>query len=396
MEALRAPCRSMGTVGHWSNDLYGWCEENKVKVTRSPPGDGLVCLKYDIGADQRDPLVRHCRGLVLDERTLEVMCRPYDKFHNLGEAGAADVDWRTAVALEKLDGTMVSLWLDRRPVIPRWRVSTLGHPTAGGSYNGAGETFEQAFMRTWTKLGYRLPAIGSRPQRDVWYFFEFCAPDNRIVVRYQMPRIVLHGARRAGDHAELSRIQLTYEAEDNGWELVRAEQVTRPGDVLEMAMTLDPLKGEGFVVLDGDFNRVKVKSARYVELHQMKEERTPRRLLEVVKRGQSEVDEMVAYFPEYRADFESVQRAWGRVEAAIARVYSHWHRESGDFSLRKDFALRVKDKVGSAILFRLFSDGVPDGDGLRDEIRSRMMSLRTDALLSLLELSGQLPSEEAA
>lgn len=68
-------------------------------------GRNLVCLKYNqIESDFSQEIVRECRGLILDADTAEIVCYPFYKFFNYGEANQAEIDWSSAYVTEKLDG----------------------------------------------------------------------------------------------------------------------------------------------------------------------------------------------------------------------------------------------------------------------------------------------------
>ena len=60
------------------------------------------------------------------DRDWQCVARPFDKFFNHGEDLAADVDWDTAVAYEKLDGTLVFLY----EYDGEWLVGSTGTPPA--------------------------------------------------------------------------------------------------------------------------------------------------------------------------------------------------------------------------------------------------------------------------
>ena len=62
-------------------------------------------LKYSqIDSDFNLRIVRECRGLILDEDTLEVVCHPFDKFGNYGESYCPEIDWKSCYVTEKIDG----------------------------------------------------------------------------------------------------------------------------------------------------------------------------------------------------------------------------------------------------------------------------------------------------
>src|SRR5262249_28873582 len=79
-----------------------------VKAVRSARNPDLVLLEYSqLDSPFAEPIVRECRGLILDEaRDWAVVSRSFDKFFNHGEPLAASIDWATATVQEKLDGSL--------------------------------------------------------------------------------------------------------------------------------------------------------------------------------------------------------------------------------------------------------------------------------------------------
>ncbi len=358
--------------------LDAFCEEFKISRNAA---DGLVSLKYDqVRSPMEHPAVQDCRGMIVreDDPTC-LVAFPYRKFFNLGESRAATIDWHSARVLEKLDGSLIIMYFDHRLGQRRWRVATSGQPVAGGPYNGFGKTFEEVFWETWLELGYQVPIHPEHPMDDVWYFFELCRPDNRIVVKYESPRLVLHGARRRAGLLELGWEELHAHACRYGWEAVsdwrRDGMAMNAARVTEAASITDPLGLEGFVVVDRHFKRVKVKNPAYVELHHLRGNgvRSPRSVVECVKRG--EVDEILAHFPDMREQFDPITEA---IDAA-ADLISLKLARFGALD-RKSFALEVKDVPFSNAAFRLYGQGIVPSE----IVRARILEMTTPAILRAL------------
>ena len=86
------------------------------------------------------------------------------------------------------------------------------------------------------------------------FMFELCTTRNRVVVRYDTDRLIVHGARH--------RVTLKEEhprmfAAAYGWELVKEWDVASLEEVQAMAQALCPTDAEGFVVCDAQFRRIK-------------------------------------------------------------------------------------------------------------------------------------------
>lgn len=316
--------------------------EDKFKIHVTRDGD-LVSLKYNqIESPMAHPVVRQCRGMVVHAPTGRILAHPYDKFWNHGEPLAAPVNWKRARVQEKLDGSLMILYHD--PFAEIWRVASSGHPTAGGTYGvGGAKTFAEMFWQVFEASEMHMP-----PVPGYCYMFELCAPDNRIVVKYDAPRLVLHGARSLSTGAEGWSLSLACTAAAFHWPFVTEHPVGSLDEAIAKAAELDPLQSEGFVVVDADFNRVKIKSPRYVRLHHLRDKTTPRAIIEAWQKG--EESEILAHFPEMEADF---LRVLNPIEnAAILASNALW--EHGSLESRKEFAEHVKHLPYSAVCFRLY------------------------------------------
>ncbi len=303
----------------------------------------LVSLKYNqIESPMHEPIVQECRGMVVHVPTGTILAHPYNKFWNHGETLAAQIDWDTARVLEKLDGSLMTLYWHGE-----WCVASSGTPSAGGSYGDESRAFRDAFWETWAALEYK------RPHSDlshVCFMFEFCADAHRIVCKHERPRIVLHGARALTNGEEFNLDTLRTIAYRYGWEIVESYPLATAADALAAADAVNPIDTEGFVVVDGSFNRIKIKSPRYVALHHMKGEATPRRAIELWQTG--ETAEVLTHFPEFAPKILPVQSA---LETAVLRAHEDIVAAK-DIESRKEYAALVKERPWSAACFRHFAD----------------------------------------
>ena len=83
-----------------------------LKIKRSPFADGrYVMFNYNmLESDNYDPIVAEARGLVLDsENDFKIVRKGFNRFFNYGEGPAAKIDWSTASATLKEDGTLLFL-----------------------------------------------------------------------------------------------------------------------------------------------------------------------------------------------------------------------------------------------------------------------------------------------
>ena len=356
------------------------CSRFAIRARRHGAHPQLVQLKYSqILSPLHEPVVQECRGLVVDEADdWRVVCRAYDKFFNLGEPNAAAVDWGSGRVYEKLDGSLITLYHYRG----EWHAASSGLPDAAGMAHESGVTFAELFRRTWSRLGYARPGAGDA---HLCFMFELMTPENRVITPHARPRVVLHGVRDLHTMRERDPEPI---AAERGWECVSTLPLTCVEDCLAAAKSLSPKVGEGYVVRDAHFRRVKVKSPQYVALAHLKEGMTGRRILEIVRANES--DEFLTYFPEFRPAYEAVRREYdslcGALEADYARLRDA--REQKAFaagasntrcssplfamrsgkcrSVREFFAAATIQSVERALAMDLDALVAP-GDGQRDE-----------------------------
>jgi hypothetical protein len=297
----------------------------------------LVMLKYNqINSPMAEPIVQQCRGIIMDEsHDWAVVSYPFDKFFNYGELNAAVIDWHTATVFEKLDGSLMTLYW----FAGQWRVASSGTPDASGPAHESGITFAELFWRTWEAMGYRLPE-----DQNSCYMFELMTPLNRIIVQHAEPKLVLIGARNLADFKERDAGAV---AKKYGWKSVEAYPLRSLSECCEAAAKLNPLTGEGYVVRDSEFRRIKVKSPQYVALSHLKETLSPRAMLDVIRKGES--DEFLNYFPEIRPVYETVKAKFDQLCDELTAEYA----ANRQIESQKDFALAIKGSRCSGALFAL-------------------------------------------
>jgi hypothetical protein len=312
----------------------------------------LVLLKYSqIESPMGEKIVQECRGLILDSsKDWEIVSRPYDKFFNHGEGHAASLDLSTTRAQEKLDGSLMNLFYYQG----MWRVATSGSPDASGDVHpGFDGDFSKLFWSAFHALGYHLPG---KDFRDYSFLWELETKYNRIVVqRGAQPVLTLHGVRHKNGH-ELHPGQFAYV----GWKTVKEFPFEDIQGIVRMAEDLNPVEQEGFILVDANFNRVKIKSSQYVRLHHMRDQLTPAKMVGVVVNAEG--DEFLVYFPEWTELFNQIQAQYDDIVDDIKAKY----QTVKGIENQKEFALAIADYPHKGCLFALRAGKV---ESIQDYIR---------------------------
>lgn len=328
--------------------LYGWerlREQLHLKINVHPQYRNLWQFNYhQFKSPMTNPVCREARGLILDrDNDWSVAARGYDKFFNYGEPGAACINWTTAHVFEKVDGTYICMyWYDNK-----WNICTTGTPDGG--------EFADRFWQQFHKQEMKLP--NRHYEQGFCYMLEYVSPETRVVVPYKEPHIYVHGRRQNlfGAHQEFP---ITDEFADMlNWDPVRSFPLGNLEETLEAAQKLLPSLQEGFVVVDKDFHRLKVKSPLYVSLHYLKGNMSKNKLLEVA-RGTEVLDpELKVHFPDVHDRIEKIQNQLHRLASKITEDYERIYFEVTDNDrltgkqIRKRFAELAHETEYSDALF---------------------------------------------
>lgn len=241
-------------------------------------------LNYDqIEAKESDPLAQQCRGLILalvdgseikgnltDSGRIDrnhviagnttIVAFPMVRFFNEGQGSAAAINWHdpNLKVLEKLDGTCCILYFDH--FMNKWNVATRSVPEADLLLDGGKFTFRTLFEKALTDTnGQSFDDFTHHLDKSITYVFELCTPYNVIVVQHQVSSITLLAAR---DLRTLQEIDI--ETLDLNIPKVKGHTLKTIEDIYTFVSERNPLEFEGVVVLDSEFNRIKVKNASYV------------------------------------------------------------------------------------------------------------------------------------
>jgi hypothetical protein len=357
------------------NERYG------IASKRHPRFPNLVLFKYDqIASPMGEPLVRECRGIILDEADdWKVVSRAFDKFFNHGEGHAADIDWSTAKVQEKVDGSLCVVY----PYAGEWHVATSGTPDAGGNINGFGR-FSDLFKNTLAQYGNPFEAL--LPDRaGVCFYFELTSPMNRVVVVHADAKLTLLGAREiaTGEEMPVEVAASILQACGFNGPHVQAFPLQSFEDIAASFQAMSPLAQEGYVVVDRRFHRVKVKHPGYVALHHAKGGMTRKAFVEIARSG--ETSEVLAAFPEYAPLLADAKRGVDALIAELERDYAIIE----SIAAQKEFALEAQKTRHSAALFQVRAKRVPS-------VRAYVASMPVVKLMELLGTADAPFAEEVA
>jgi len=233
-----------------------------------------------------------CRGIVIDTETLEVVCRPFDKFFNVGEHPTTSHTVIDAKLLNtpfeiytKHDGSLINLWYHNW----EWNVSSKGSMTS--------EHAKYAKEKIFNKYDLRQLPTGYT------YIFEMITPWDTKVVDYNgMDDVILLSMfHNSWECIELPRKEVNEIATYAGFKCVDViENITNLGDIYNRIE-----KGqEGFVVRFSDGLRFKAKSDWYIRAHKYISFLNPKHVLEMMRNNT--VAEMIDMLPHYKTKLQEI------------------------------------------------------------------------------------------
>lgn len=335
----------------------------------------LVQLKYDqIDSPMKSEIVQECRGLILDmKNNWNVVAFPFAKFFNHEEHHADKIDWKTARFWEKIDGSLMFVyWYDGK-----FHVASSGLPDARGEVSDNSTTFKELFWKTWNEMGYELP----RDKRTT-YIFEMTSPLTMVLVPQTENKITLIGARDLNTMCEID-IDLVKE----NWNKVKSFPISSIEEAEQLCVSMNPMTQEGFVITDGKFGRVKLKSPQYAAISHLG--LTPEEIQEKGLRMDkydgntqerwmlkiimiNECSEFLAYYPQYKKLYEKVHSRYKKLVTETEKLYDSVKHITNQF----EYASHVKDHPLSGVFFQLKTNRIASvADGIRNTDASKLQKI---------------------
>lgn len=228
--------------------------------------DGPYAIfNYNIDCDFTKDIVQEARGIILDYELREVVCWPFRKFGNYNEGYVDTIDWNSARVLEKVDGSIVKLWYDKRG--DKWQFSTNGVIRAENA-----PLHDPVLSCHFMDVIRRADNYNQIPfdslNKDYTYIFELVSPETRVVVKYPQASLYHTGTRNnlTGQEYDL----------DIGIKKPASYTLKSLEDCVTAVLALNKdkenpnsIENEGFVVVDKDYHRIKIKSPDYLVMNKL-------------------------------------------------------------------------------------------------------------------------------
>lgn len=319
------------------------------------------------------PDALECRGIMfeLDDNNnpIRIAARPPKKFFNLFENPFTEniKDDQVGLAFKKEDGSLISSFIDKGEVFLKSK----------------GSLFSQQVLdaQKWLYDERRKPLLECLKwyaENGITINMEWVSPDNRIVLTYEEPRLIILNARHniTGEYIDLE--DLVKDQTINQY-MVDNHPFETINKLIEEVQELKDQ--EGYVVYDskGAEPVFKIKCPWYVHLHSVKSSvSSDKNLWEAVAEGVS--DDIKALFETDKASLDRI----AKFESIYKKQFSFVYKTAIDIynklrgNSRKDYAIEsqsILNEIGYPQLFniimRLYLNG-PD-ESIVDLIKEHLV-----------------------
>lgn len=332
------------------DDVLPYLDDNFMKIEK----DGYIAFDYILSNSTTFPdldnkmgeayaaMRREFRGIIFDNNG-QLIRRPFHKFFNYSERVETtfNLDLSDWVVMDKLDGSMVAPFIVGERLI--WGTK-VGETTFSKDVSDfiASQSIEYDEFARWTIT------------QNITPIFEWISPNNRIVLKYDKPNLVLTALRRMDNGRYITNDYVEYMA--RAYSVPCVTEITYR-DVADIYKAEDT---EGVVLRNEQGHLLKIKADWYVRLHRTKDElRFEKDLLSLILNNQ--IDDLAPFMLDetkakvYRY-MDTMTTHMNSTAKRLCRYVMNW-KDAG--ASRKEFAANVESIFADpekGIVFTLWND----------------------------------------
>lgn len=298
-------CRFISEHEDWRDRL-----KNEYKISIKDDAQYSI-FNYGVEANLNEPLVQEANGIIINRDTLEVVCWPFRKFGYYDEEYADSIDWSTAIVQEKDDGIIMKLWWDA--INDKWELSSNDRIHAEDEItdeeNGVSlvDLFHRAVNYPYLKH--------SNLEKQFTYIFDLDGYKKTLTTVDPDEIFIWHIGTR--DNASGQEYDINIDIEKP----VKFAKADSLESCMEIVSRLNYSCGfmgvvhEGVVVVDADWNRIKIKTPEYMMLSELTTGSmcSKIKLLDMVASDSAGVELLCLDYPEYEHWFRYYQYKYSEV-----------------------------------------------------------------------------------
>lgn len=283
---------------------------------------------------------------------------PFYKFGNYGESYVVPLNWENSYVMEKLDGSLIKLWFDNGS----WHWSTNSTidaekaPLNNNEFKNYFQLIEYAVSGDFSFL-HEL-------DKKVCYMFELTSPYNKVVVDYKETYLNLIGARRMDNLQEynfddLEKIYTIVFRDRKEFKLPKTYVFLSLDQCIKTTQKMSSDE-EGFVAVDNNFNRMKIKSKEWLKAAKLKNNGvvTCSRVIEMMRNGT--LDDFKAYCPEHVDFVDEILAKYQKIKKILSRE-EFWFESSDAKTWQKPYLaeeIKNRDSFVKGFLFKKYDENI--------------------------------------
>ncbi|WP_164462271.1 RNA ligase [Bacillus sp. FJAT-42376] len=306
-----------------------------------PEHPHIVILNYTEHATYEkrwNEVTLHCRGLIIDEASGEVLARPFPKFFNHGEMPELESEIPFSETPEftvKQDGSLGICY----------RVNDKLYWATRGSFESEqAKAAQQIWDRQYAHV--QVP-------HEITLLVEIIHPATRVVVDYNgMSDLIIIGAinRFTGHDYPYNELQELGKA--LGMQVTEQIKLTVE-EAIKLKETIDH-NSEGWVLRWPNGMRLKIKGSSYLDIHKIAYGLSDKLKTEYWSQGK--MDELILKMPEeFRTEIERFTSTLDQNLNDLSKMITdHYSNASVNSSDRKSFAMYVNQHVPNELKYLVF------------------------------------------
>lgn len=324
----------------WKTEM----ENLKIKVKE----DGeLAIFNYDIDANFFNPVVQEARGIIINTVELNVVCWPFRKFANVQENYADTIDWNSCRVEDKIDGSIVKLFYHRDSW--HWATNSCIDAHEASISDNNNSIYNNFYDLISHAINYDKIFL-EKLDKNFTYIFELVSPYTQIVIPYPQIKLYHIGTRNniTGDEY---RINI-------GIDQPQVYEIHTLDDCLIAAEHLNDgesqIKKEGFVVVDKDWHRVKIKNPWYLLLHHSWNNGNvnKERIIEFLRNKTDSIENTAAAFSRIKTPIKYYYYKMGEFEENVGMIVDYARALYDEYNKdRKAVAIKIKNSKYSSFGF---------------------------------------------
>ena len=200
----------------------------------------------------------------------------------------------------------------------KWFAATTGTAEGEGEVNNKnGTTFNDLF---WGTVNNKYTFNECLLNKDLIYVFELTTPYNIVVKPHGESSATLLTVRNRETLVELSGKALEMTAVSLDIPLVKSFNINAK-NVGHLLKTFEgmPWSEEGYVVVDANFNRIKIKNPAYVQAHHLKSKMGNHHIIGIIKTN--EIEEFIATFKEREEEIRQLENAYNNLHNKLSKAW---------------------------------------------------------------------------